>query len=792
MINRNIAAASLFRLLFSVLLGTLTGMAHADAPADHHPYRLRIAPDGLALDRVAGGQTDPLLNSIRYEADSAQGLAFRTTGIREQKPVPTGTQVDFALDGPLAGQASVTALVTPQPGGVRLKWTVRYTGPVVKMDGGRTGFQMEYAQPVVGADERPTIRFVRPTGDKPYDVKDDTPYRDLEWQLREVTFAKSRLVVATGWYDPDWIYGRQLARAPNLPAPFPEGTPAEGKYDVSLIPESATSPGLASPNGAAADVAAMAAGRPLSLTVLCPRVGNLFVPGETPRFTLRVRNVADTAQSGLLTWNVWDYYGSRVAGGTERVSLAPGAARPIPVAIAHARRGMLFLDATLTAGGTEWLDRTTFAVLPDAPPIAPKPDSPFGLAGIICNPDAYPDQKTPDEVLAAAHRIGARWVRWGGALASAQDNAAQEANKVRQWQALFVKYGLSCHLQVHTGLPAPGQSPEEFSAQIKSTLQRYAGLSSDIEFGNEMNLAGVTPQDYVEHLLRPVHDATREVLPQSKILSMGLGGVDKKWLDGLVAAGGLSLVDALSVHPGDQPRAPEYWKGYRGWVFRPQVLDALQAAGGKDVWLSETYAPTPPERSQLDVRTAADYLVRTYLVSLALGVKRVEWYQLQDGVWFAQRPNPADTEYNYGLLYTDLTPKPGYVAYGVLTEQLEGGQYRGRLALGADGLYGLRFGRGAGRVDVLWSYQETHETDLDWWPPEQFRDKHRLPGEPWVGRWHHPVTVKLPAAAPVTVTDVMGNSRVVRPQAGFVFLALTGSPVYVQGLGEVPSRTNLW
>ena len=714
-------------------------------------------------------------------------------GVRNQKTVQAATTVEFQLEGPLAGQASVTALVTPQAGGVRTRWTIRYTGPAVEWDGGRTGFQLGYALPVLSAATAPTTQFIRPTGGKPYEVAGDTPYRDLEWQLREVTFTQSRLVIATGWYDPDWIIGRQLGRVATMSAALPKGSPAEATYDFCLVPLPATGPGI-NGDGTAADVAAIASGRPLSLSVRSPHAANLFAPGGTARFTLRLRNVTGTSQSGLLKWNVWDYYGGKVAGGMERVTLSPGGSRQIPAVFPHVKRGMLFLDASLTSGGTEWIDRTTFGVLPEAPSAAARPQSPFGLAGVVCAPAVYPDQKMPAEVLAMAHRIGARWIRFGVPLASAQDNNAEEDRKAQEWRSLFAENGLSCHLQVHATPPESARL-DEFKAQIRSTLRRYKGLSSDVEFGNELNLAGLNPQDCVDHLLRPVHEVTREVLPNSNILSMGLGGVDKKWLDGFVAAGGMTFVDVLSVHPGCQPRAPEYWKGFRGWVFRPQVLDALQAAkaaGGKEVWLSETYAPTPPDRTQLDVRTAADYLVRTFAVSLALGVKRVEWYQLQDGVWFAQRPNPADTEYNYGLLYTDLTPKPGYVAYGVLTEQLEGAHYVGRLDLGAGDLYGLHFGRGAQRVDVLWSYREKHETDLEWWPPEQFRDKSRLPGEPWVNRWHHGVRVKLPAMGPVLVTDIMGNSRTFHPEAGFVHLLLTGSPVYVQGLAAAPARANLW
>jgi hypothetical protein len=278
-------------------------------------------------------------------------------------------------------------------------------------------------------------------------------------------------------------------------------------------------------------------------------------------------------------------------------------------------------------------------------------------------------------------------------------------------------------------------------------------------------------------------------------MTMGLGGVHRDWFDPFVGSGGLELVDVLSVHPGSYPKAPEFFEGWRGWVFRTQMLDACRAArehGDRVVWITEAYAPTPPGRSGLDLRTSADYMVRTYVCALALGVEVCEWYQFQDGTWYGQVPKPDDVEHHFGIVHTDLTPKPACVAYGTMTEQLEGAEYVGRLDLGADGLYGVRFARGDDRVDVLWSYRERHETDVAWWPPEQFEDVSRRPGEPWENRWSAPVEVELPAAGPVAAVDILGNSVGCRARGGRVVLRLTGSPIYVRGLGDVRILAEFW
>ncbi|MCE5217800.1 hypothetical protein LLH03_12320 [bacterium] len=296
-------------------------------------------------------------------------------------------------------------------------------------------------------------------------------------------------------------------------------------------------------------------------------------------------------------------------------------------------------------------------------------------------------------------------------------------------------------------------------------------------------------------MLRPIYEVTREAFPQGKVMCAGLGGVHKPWFPDFVKAGGLEACDVLSVHPGCHPRAPEFWEGFTGWVFRPQMLEAMRTAaehGNKEVWVTEAYAPTSPGRKYVDLRTSADYLVRTYACSLALGVRVIEWYTFQDGTWFSQRPRPDDIEHNFGIVYTDLTPKPAYVAYGVMTEQLEGATCQGRLDLGAEDLYGVRFDRAGQPVDVLWSYREKHETDVAGWPPEKYADVARVASEPWVERWKAPVTVTLPAAGRVTVTDVMGRTRTLQPEGGQVTLSLTGSPVYVTGLGQVPLRKVFW
>nr|MDQ2687720.1 hypothetical protein [Armatimonadota bacterium] len=266
-------------------------------PVGARPYALRYTDTGFALDAVHGNTQIPQIASIRYEADTAHGLAFRTVGIESRHAIGPDTQIDFRLEGPSASQAAVSVRIKPQAGSVRTVWTIHVSSPDLSLDAGKSGFQLEYASPILDAETVPSIRFVRPTGRLPYEVVGDTPYRDLEWQLREVTMADSRLVIATDWYDPDWIYGHQSARAANLSAGFSKDSPTQATYVLAFVPLPAGPTDVRSP-ACASDVAAAAAGRPLSLTALCNRPGHLFAPGEDVRFTLRTHNVTSAAAQG--------------------------------------------------------------------------------------------------------------------------------------------------------------------------------------------------------------------------------------------------------------------------------------------------------------------------------------------------------------------------------------------------------------------------------------------------------------------------------------------------------------
>jgi hypothetical protein len=126
-------------------------------------------------------------------------------------------------------------------------------------------------------------------------------------------------------------------------------------------------------------------------------------------------------------------------------------------------------------------------------------------------------------------------------------------------------------------------------------------------------------------------------------------------------------------------------------------------------------------------------------------------------------------------------------------EQLEGYECEGRLGLGADDLYGIRFRRGRETVDVPWSYRKKNELDtLRSSSDAKDHPLARRPGEPWLERWKHSVEVSLPIEQAVAVTNLMGNRQVPTVVQNHVKLRLSGTPIYVRGLGAMSVRKNVW
>ncbi|WP_433515318.1 sugar-binding protein [Nonomuraea sp. CA-143628] len=330
----------------------------------------------------------------------------------------------------------------------------------------------------------------------------------------------------------------------------------------------------------------------------------------------------------------------------------------------------------------------------------------------------------------------------------------------------ILAYGNSLY---HEGeAPATQVGRDAFANYADVSVATFGTDDTFYEVWNEWNLrdrtgpAGATAANYAA-LLATTAKRVRAAHPGVRLVGPALAPMDNwsSWVDDFIAAGGLDNLDAFTTHPYDFGAEPEAFMNHVA-VIRAK----LDAAGHRDmpIWLSEHGWHTSDTPLGADEKSQARDLSRAQLLALGKGIGRYTVYDFKD-----DGTDPKNPEHRFGMIRNEndprgaYTPKPAFVAQGILTRQTDDREVRQALALGS-GQYGVEFGARAGepaatRMQALWALK--------------------------------PETWSVKAAGEVTVTDLYGAQATLRPDAdGRVHVAVGKDPVYLTGeLGEVRTQS---
>jgi hypothetical protein len=180
-------------------------------------------------------------------------------------------------------------------------------------------------------------------------------------------------------------------------------------------------------------------------------------------------------------------------------------------------------------------------------------------------------------------------------------------------------------------------------------------------------------------------------------------------------------------------------------VALQQLIQANNQGQTKPLWISEIGWTTALNLT--DEADQAQYLVRSAMLSVSVGVEQFFWYDfVNDGT------DSLLTEHNFGLLRRPdalgyYTPKPAYTAYAVMVRMLAGRSFVRREPASL-GVYHLRF---SDDLHVLWAMPVNQQ---------------------WV----------FTASSPVSIVSMTGKKQTVLPVAGKITLNLSPSPLYLQGV----------
>jgi hypothetical protein len=230
--------------------------------------------------------------------------------------------------------------------------------------------------------------------------------------------------------------------------------------------------------------------------------------------------------------------------------------------------------------------------------------------------------------------------------------------------------------QRDTAAPRKPESVAAFARWAAAAAKHFQGRGVVWEIWNEPNIGFWKPKPdvkaYTALALATCH-AVHEADPQATIIAPASSEFPWAFLEQFLASGVLEHLSAVSVHPyRNYERGPETAAGdflkLRGLIERYAPADRRNIPIISGEWGYAT------QTKGVSLETQAAFVARQQLANLWQGVPISIWYD-----WKNDGPDPADAEHNFGVVTSDLKPKPSYLAIQTLTRELAGYRIARRL-----------------------------------------------------------------------------------------------------------------
>ena len=183
-------------------------------------------------------------------------------------------------------------------------------------------------------------------------------------------------------------------------------------------------------------------------------------------------------------------------------------------------------------------------------------------------------------------------------------------------------------------------------------------------------------QDYVDMIMANQYDFRRDAWD-------GTGSTTLPQNQGIIAKFRQAVDDGVFDSNTDRSYSVARWQLEYG-------LDKPMAASEVGLTVNTSDCPDVGVCEELQARRVVHVNVR----GLAAGLKFIAWYTLVD---------KAEDPFHYGLVRSDLTLRPAYTAYQVLTQQLDGYEFDQHLVvIGKPQVQAYRFDRDGVKKLVLW------------------------------------------------------------------------------------------
>ncbi|MBQ0105985.1 MAG: hypothetical protein KBT47_08135, partial [Armatimonadetes bacterium] len=177
-------------------------------------------------------------------------------------------------------------------------------------------------------------------------------------------------------------------------------------------------------------------------------------------------------------------------------------------------------------------------------------------------------------------------------------------------------------------------------------------------------------------------------------------------------AGGVGTYDVLSLHPycpalynePKYPQPPEEGGIISMLLAAREQLDR-EGMAEAEIWTTEYGWTTGSLPQGASLEEQAKYMVRSSVLQLACGVKRVNPFRLTDVPFWGEMDG------KFGFIRDDRTPKPVLATYSILAQTVDDNPYIGQIDMG-DNIGAFIFGKTGKTVLVLWKFGGEAEVNV--------------------------------------------------------------------------------
>jgi glycosyl hydrolase family 42 (putative beta-galactosidase)/putative glycosyl hydrolase len=323
----------------------------------------------------------------------------------------------------------------------------------------------------------------------------------------------------------------------------------------------------------------------------------------------------------------------------------------------------------------------TYTKLPSDPGDAKlNPESPWGMGVYLYRyPDNAVGYERMDKAAAMAQAAGVKWSReefsWNRIEIQPGKYDFHYYDKVVETATNhgISIYGLLAYWSRWTE-PYTEQGIDDFCKWARAVVRHYKGKIKHWEIYNEPNIFFWSgPRELYPTLVKKCYMAIKEEDPEAQVLAISTAGIDRKFIQLCLDAD--SPFDILTIHP--------YRSLLSERAFMEELVSTAKLVDNRPVWITEMGWST--QIGGTDERTQAQLLARSYLSSVASGAcQNVSWYNFRcDG------NDLFYNEHNFGVLRTDLSPKPGYRSLTTVCRTLSHGSPIRRTDFGSN-VYALQ------------------------------------------------------------------------------------------------------